>query len=172
MKKTPFTFCSIGLAIVTLVFTTACETQKKAKLLEKDGHYWQRVDTTSAIYLRGPKAQQRLNMSISDCVVGVKELERLGAVTKAIPGKDMDTPSQSELSEFETPERVGFERREYLDFHDFESCMFTKGWERVEFVPYDVAENSLDTFKRVHTTFSQPVKTTPHQRGDFDTLND
>ena len=53
--------------------------------IEQSGQYWQRVHTSSALYLRGPKAQQMLNRNIARCVVELRELERLGAVKNAIP---------------------------------------------------------------------------------------
>lgn len=172
MKKQSLKYLSLGVAALSLIMTTACETQKKTKILEKDGHYWQRVDTSSAIYLRGPKAQQRLNMHISDCVTGVRELERLGAIQKAFPGKQKDSHAQSELSEFETPDRIGFKRREFLEYHDFESCMFSKGWERVKYLPYDVADRSVDTFTKTHASFQRTHKPTPQERGDYSDLNE
>ena len=172
MKKTSSKFVSLSLVAFSLLFLSACETQTKKRILEKDGHYWQRHDTVSAIYLRGPKAQQRLNKHISECVVGVKELERLGAIQKSIPGKKKSSGAESKLSEFETPIRDGFNRREFLEYHDFESCMHAKGWERLEFVPYDVADESLRTFERVHADLNKPTSHLPQQRGDFNNLNE
>ena len=44
----------------------------------EDAQYWQRKNATSALYLRGPKAQQTLHKDIADCITEIDELERLG----------------------------------------------------------------------------------------------
>lgn len=163
---------TLGVAAVAILGTAACGTQSKKDLEKKDKQYWQRVDASSAIHLRGPKALQRLNKNISECVVEIKELKKLGAIQKAIPGKDKDSDALSHLSEYETPDRDGFQRREYFEYHDFESCMHAKGWERVKHVPYDVADRSIRTFEKVHASYHPPKKKTPTARGDFDNFND
>ena len=173
MRQQSMKSITLGLTALALILTTtACETHKNKRILEKDGHYWQRVETTSAIYLRGPKAQQTLNKNISQCVVEVKELERLGAIQKAMPGKSKSDKAREKLSEFETPDRIGFQRREYLEYNDFESCMTAKGWERIKFVPYDVADRALDTFQRTHSAFKKSPDASPQSRGDFNNFND
>ena len=56
----------------------------------EDAQYWQRKSATSALYLRGPKAQQTLHKDIADCVTEIDELERLGPLREALPaGKDL-----------------------------------------------------------------------------------
>jgi len=44
-----------------------------------------------------------------------------------------------QLDRWDTPARDGFLHSEHMDYHDFESCMMAKGWERVEYLPYDKA---------------------------------
>lgn len=161
------TFSLLAIALAS------CESKSHKNLLKEDGHYWQRTGTSSAIYLRGPKAQQRLNKNISQCVVEIKELIRLGSIAEAIPGKEKETEAESELSEFETPERDGFNRREYLEYQDFESCMHAKGWERVKYVPYDVANKALSTYEMTHVKFRESEeKKKSRAKDDFKNLND
>ena len=158
------------LVVVTGGLLTACEGYQKTRILEQEGQYWQRVNTSSAIHLRGPKAQQRLNSHITECVIGVKELKRLGAIGEAVPAKEKTSEAWEKLSEFETPDRIGFERREFLEYHDFESCMISKGWERIEYVPYDVADRALDTFTRTHALFREsdnPKERDPVKASEF-----
>ncbi|MCB1839868.1 MAG: hypothetical protein KDI61_06380, partial [Alphaproteobacteria bacterium] len=90
------------------------------------GQYWQRVSTSSAIFLRGPKAQQMLNRDIARCVVELRELERLGAVKNAIPEyADGLVLSEDEmrLAGWDTPERDEQLFAEHSDYQDFEGCM-------------------------------------------------
>lgn len=108
----------------------------------EDAKYWQRKNSTSALYLQGPKAQQKLHMDISSCVNEISELEKLGEIRRAIPanyntGNTMEqrTASQKELDQWDSPERDGYLYAEHLDYHDFETCMDVKGWERVNFLP-------------------------------------
>ena len=50
----------------------------------EDAQYWQRKSATSALYMRGPKAQQTLHKDIADCVTEIDELERLGPLREAL----------------------------------------------------------------------------------------
>lgn len=127
-------------ALASSICLTACSLEQRLE----GASYWQRVDTTSSLYMRGPKAQQMLHQSISDCTSSLQELRRLGELREAIPanyntGNDLSdrTAAEQELDAYETPQRDGYLRSEYLDYHDFESCMYSKGWERAEFLPYD-----------------------------------
>ena len=153
----------LGCALVLSL--TACESRRVSELdLKTRPHYWQRADATSAIYQRGPKAQQMLNRDISRCVVEIRELERLGAVRRATPADTMktgqvpdpDSPA-GELAQWETPERDGMLRAEHLDYHDFETCMMDKGWELVDHVPYDVAEAAREVY--IETILGQQYRT-------------
>ncbi len=132
----------------------------------EDAKYWQRTNASSALYLQGPKAQQMLHMNISECVTTLKELKSLGEVRKAIPSTYAD---DSQLSHWDTPERDGYLRAEHTDFHDFETCMKSKGWERVEYLPYDeAAKAKSDYSKRASNKLNtsgnnREVVTTVHQ---------
>jgi hypothetical protein len=132
--------------------------------IQTEPHFWERADATSAIYQRGPKAQQMLNRDISRCVVEIHELEHLGAIRQATPAElaaeeaanDPDTASGS-LNRWETPDHQGNLRAEFLPYHDFETCMINKGWQRVEHVPYDIAEESREVY--VNTILGQKYRT-------------
>ena len=137
--------------------------------LRTSPHFWQRVDTTDAVYQRGPKAQQMLNRDISRCVTELRELQRLGAIRYVTPGEttnyddvpDPDTPA-GDLAQWDTPERDGYLRAEHLPYHDFETCMGESGWERIEHVPYDIAAEGRDVY--IEAILGEKYKTRTMQR--------
>jgi len=148
-----------------LVLTTACSSITGRPAME-DARYWQRQSTSSALYMRGPKAQQILHQDIADCTNDIRELERLGAIRKAIPtnynhGNTMEqrTAAKAELGEWDTPERDGYLYAEHMDYHDFETCMYSKGWERVEYLSHTDIDKARDDYlenmgyKRKHGSF-------------------
>ncbi len=141
------------LACSALVALSACSTVKI-----DDGQYWQRASVSEAIWAEGPKAQQMLNRDISRCVVELQELEGLGAIKDAIPtdrnGKLLE-PDERDLSDHDTPERDGALLAEHSDYHDFDGCMLAKGWERVKYVPYEVADASRRTWYKSHVDYGQ-----------------
>lgn len=109
----------------------------------RDAQYWQRADATSAIYQQGPKAQQGLHQDISRCTAEINELHRLGSLKQAVPADETD---KTGLKNWETPKRDGYMHTELLEYTDFETCMHAKGWERVEHLPYDVADRARDNW--------------------------
>jgi len=123
-----------------LVTVMACESTHHTKSGTND-QYWQRSDLTSALYLRGPKAQHQLHKDISSCVSEVKELSRLGTIRDANPpgGIEMNT---NLADRWQSPRGDGPLYTEFRDFHDFESCMTYKGWERTHYVRPEQAEHS------------------------------
>ncbi|MCB1680525.1 MAG: hypothetical protein H6858_02570 [Rhodospirillales bacterium] len=138
------------------------------------GQYWQRVSTSSAIFLRGPKAQQMLNRDIARCVVELRELERLGAVKNAIPEyADGLVLSEDEmrLAGWDTPERDEQLFAEHSDYQDFEGCMLSKGWERIKYVPYDVAYQSRENYLDAHVKYADRLKKGMTKTTDYDGLN-
>ena len=174
------------LTSALLLGLAACAAEPVNEIqLRTEPHFWQRAQTTDAIYQRGPKAQQMLNRDISRCVTELRELERLGAIRYVTPGEmttydevpDPDTPA-GDLAQWDTPERDGYLRAEHLEYHDFETCMTAKGWERIEHVPYDVAKEGRDTY--IDTILGEKHRTHTMQRpysrseseGDFDNLNE
>lgn len=145
------------LTIVTgasLLGMAGCEGFVRKSALQNDARFWQRANVSDATYMEGPKTQQMLHRDISRCVVELKELERLGTLRTVIPAERMindlpDAPTpEGTLSEWETPTRDGSLRAEFLDYTDFESCMNAKGWERMEHVPFDVAERARENYSK------------------------
>lgn len=149
MAKKTMLLCSCVAALAL----SACGTDMQ-KEFDENGRYWQRVDTTDAIYQQGPKAQQILFQDMATCTAVINEMERLGALKDAVPAETWDvnadkivpgTP-QSRMAKWETPERNGYMRTEMYDFHDFEGCMDSKGWERVKYVNYKTEDRARDTY--------------------------
>lgn len=142
------TFSLAVLSVSALAMLAACNVPPK---LEK-AQYWQRKNATSALYLRGPKAQQTLHKDIADCVTEIDELERLGPLREALPadtqnGKVPDPNSgEGRLRKWDTPKRDGALYAEHFDYTDFEGCMDYRGWERVESLPYDQAKTARDDY--------------------------
>jgi hypothetical protein len=113
--------------------------------------YWQRVEDNSALYMTGPKAQQTLDDDIATCVREVDELVELDALRETMPP---DTHSEyhealkasGDLSYYDTPTRYGDKKVAHSDFHDYESCMRFKGWERVKYIRYQTLAKSNKTY--------------------------
>lgn len=154
---------------------TACGTGKSM-----DGsQYWQRVSPSEAVYTQGPKAQQMLNRDIGSCVVELRELESLGTLRGAIPtdttGRVLD-PDEKRLQAWDTPEHEGALLAEHTDYHDFEGCMKAKGWERIKYVPFDVAENARKNYYLAHVDYGyDPKLGNPdgiEEQGEYSGLND
>lgn len=114
--------------------------------------YWQRVEDSSALWMTGPKAQQQLDQDIAGCVREVDELVELGALRETTPP---DTHSEyhralkasGALDYYDTPTRLGNHKVSHTDFHDYESCMRHRGWERVSFIRYQTARQSQEVYK-------------------------
>jgi hypothetical protein len=114
--------------------------------------YWQRVEDASALYMTGPKAQQELHENIASCVRQIDELVELEALRETMPP---DTHSEyhralkasGDLDYYDAPQRYGDQKVAHSDFHDFESCMRSSGWERVRFVRYQTALQAGKTYK-------------------------
>lgn len=147
--KTSKFFLLLSLSGATLL--AACNVPPTLE----NAQYWQRKNATSALYLRGPKAQQTLHKDIADCITEIDELERLGPLREALPadtrnGKVPDPNSaDGRLKRWDTPKRDGYLYAEHFNYTDFEGCMDYKGWERVESLPYERAkfarEDYMDT---------------------------
>ena len=146
--------------------------------IEQKGQYWQRVHTSSALFLRGPKAQQMLNRNIARCVTELRELERLGSVKNAIPeyleGLVL-SEDEAKLAGWDTPERDKELFAEHSDYIDFEGCMLAKGWERIKFVPFDVAGQANENYKKTHTNHRDKARKGAYKKpvkNDYSNLND
>lgn len=142
--------------VLLAVVLTSCAGVSREEKLRHESDFWQRIDTTSSLYLRGPKAQQRLHEDIARCTWEVREMSRLAFMREHIPAENKNgmipmNPNSAEAitAKWDTPERKGDLLFEHSDYHDFETCMAFNGWERVEYLPYDMAGNArreyLDT---------------------------
>lgn len=177
MIKRFLLICAITLAVSSPAWADdADDAQWTVKnRIEEAGQYWQRVHTSSSIYLRGPKAQQMLNRDIARCVVELRELERLGEVKNAIPAyAEGVVLSQDEaaLAGWDTPERDEHLFAEHSDYHDFEGCMLDKGWERVKYVPFDRAQEAQQNYINSHVRYRDRYpENEPGYDEDYDQLN-
>jgi hypothetical protein len=142
-----------GMALLTL---SACGTPQ-GNIVDK-GQYWQRSSVSDAAYQQGPKAQQMLNNDIASCVAELRELERLGQLRNAIPANPRTdrvlSSDEQALAAWDEPERVKYLLGEHGEYHDFETCMIAKGWERVKHVPYDVAHEARNNYMKNHVGYN------------------
>lgn len=133
-------------AMTGAVLLSACAPQRPVAQA-----YWQRVEDRSALWMTGPKAQQELEQNIASCVREVDELVQLDALRETTPP---DTHSEyhralessGDLDYYDTPSRMGSHMVSHTDFHDFESCMRHKGWERSRFVRYQTDMKARENY--------------------------
>lgn len=141
--------CVVGLA--------ACSSNYSKNEIVDKGQYWQRSSVSDAAYMQGPKAQQMLNNDIAACVTELRELERLGQIKKGIPANAHDkrviSSDEMALRNYEEPERVKYLLSENGEYHDFETCMVAKGWERIKYVPYDTAHEARKNYMKNHVNY-------------------
>ncbi|MBI1328102.1 MAG: hypothetical protein GC136_10735 [Alphaproteobacteria bacterium] len=146
MKKT-LLLTSIGLTVLTL---SACENARQTYELKHNAQYWERADTTDAIYQRGPKANQLLQRDIARCTTEINELYRVGIVKHAVPMPgQMNSEkmlAKAQLDSWDSPNRDGYMLAQTGDYNDFEGCMAAKGWERVEHLPYEQAKRAREDY--------------------------
>lgn len=172
LKSSPFLLTSVAVLALS-----ACNPVP----IQKAEQFWQRKNVSEAAYAQGPKAQQMLNRDIARCVFELQELERLGVVKDAIPtnayGMTMD-PDELRLADNDTPERDQNLLMEHNDYLDFEGCMDAKGWERIKYVPFDVAARGRENYNRVHidkrnapVSPQQKSTTTSNDVGEYGGLN-
>jgi hypothetical protein len=163
------------LSFGAISVVSACTTYNSPTDVAMQGDYWQRTSSSSALYLKGPKAQHQLNKDIASCVSEVRELSRLGSIRDATP-PDNIAMTGSMKSYWDTPRRDGPLHTEYLEFHDFESCMTYHGWQRVAYVTPDRAKQS--SYNYAETILGIPVpelwgQNNQHKqpKGDYDFNN-
>ena len=162
MNKKILSLVFAGSLIVGLA-ACASESIDRQSLMD-EAHFWERARVTETAYMEGPKVQQMLNRDIARCVTELRELERLGMIRHTTPADnypdgstpDPDTP-EGALAQWDTPEHDGYLRAEHLPYHDFETCMQAKGWERLEYVPYDVANESRKNY--IKTVLGEQYRT-------------
>lgn len=149
------------LALACALTMSACSSSEKAPKAKEytkydmDGQYWQRLEAQSALYLRGPKAQEQLHRDIANCVVEVREITHLNKLRHITPSHNRTLSGI-----WDSPERHGPMYAEHKDFNNFETCMHTNGWERVAFVPYDVQDNAHKVYVDTMTGNAKPQKRT------------
>lgn len=136
----------ITLAATALLTLTACMQGPIGQA------YWQRVEDDSALWMTGPKAQQQLEQDISQCVHEVDELVRLDALRETNPPSTHSEyrralDASGDLTYWDSPTRMGEHMVSHSDYHDFESCMRFKGWERVNYVRYQTAAQSQHVYQ-------------------------
>ena len=163
------------LSVFSLFILASCGTPTGNQLLNK-GQYWQRSSVSDAAYTQGPKAQQMLNNDIATCVTELRELERLGQLRDAIPANPRDgrvlSSDEQALAAYEEPERVKYLLSEHGNYHDFETCMIAKGWERVKYVPYDVAHEARKNYMKNHVDYEYEPPKTRYDYNDVQTQED
>lgn len=130
--------------------------------------YWQRSSASESIYLQGPKVQEMLTHDIAKCVTEIRELERLGHIKNGIPtdknGRVPD-PDERKILGYDSYDRDGHLMSEQMQYHDFETCMSSKGWERVKYVPYDVSEDAkLDYYENLHDGYKRKIDAANRKR--------
>lgn len=166
-----FSHLIAGMALITLGACTHPHTN-----IVDNGQYWQRSSVSDAAYQQGPKAQQMLNNSIADCVTELRELERLGQLRNAIPAnphtRRVLSSDEQALAAYDEPERVKYLLSEHGEYHDFETCMIAKGWERVKHVPYDVAHEARKNYMKNHVDYEYTPPATDYSHGDGQTQAD
>jgi len=123
----------IALSLVILTVSACSSTMTKP---EEHAAFWNRTNASSALYMRGPKAQHMLHKDIASCVSEVKELSRLGTIRNANPPAGIEM-NVGLANKWQSPKGDGPLNTEFRDFHDFESCMNFKGWERTNYMRQD-----------------------------------
>ncbi len=143
MKKTGFKIVMLAGAISLMAGCQAMPAKSQA--------YWQRVEDDSALWMTGPKAQQKLDQDIAGCVREIDELVELDALRETTPADthveyNRALKASGDLDFYDTPTRLGSHKVAHTDYHDFDGCMRYKGWERVNYVRYQTAAQA----KQVH----------------------
>lgn len=137
------------IALVTVAGMLAGCSSTPFSYRMKNADFWQRADLRAAAYMDEVEAQRLLNRDVARCTVEVKDQERLAAIRNAVPadGRGVDPNSAGgAMAGWDTPQRDGYLLSEHFPFHDFESCMIYRGWERVSTVPHDVAKRSREAW--------------------------
>lgn len=131
--------------LISTLLLGACAGEISPEEVRRQGEYWQRSDSTSSLYMRGPKAQHQLNSDIAHCVSSTKELQRLGSIREASP-PDSLAMTGSMKSNWDSPPGDGPMHSEYMEYHDFETCMVYNGWERVDYVAPVIAQRAANNY--------------------------
>lgn len=158
----------IALTLTAIITLSAC-TQTQHTSVEDNAAFWERTDSVSALYMRGPKAQHMLHKDISSCVSEVKELSRLGTIRNANPPAGIEM-NVGLADNWQSPKGDGPLHTEFRDFHDFESCMNFKGWGRVNYVRPQNMKNSAVNYNTtiLGATYGSTAKKAAPQQNNND----
>lgn len=150
------------LALTFATLTAACAQTHTH--VEDNANFWERTDAVSALYMRGPKAQHQLHKDISSCVSEVKELSRLGTIRNANPPAGIEI-NVGLADNWQSPKGDGPLHTEFRDFHDFESCMNFKGWNRTNYVRSNQVEKARTNYNTtiLGKTYGVEEKTTSYK---------
>lgn len=136
-----------NIPLCTLALALAACTLRPAPHPEKpEAYYWQRVSASSPLLLQGPKAQQMLDEDIAVCDSELYELERLGAISVRRSAPEAESGYRSDTGMERTRRFEEVVRAVHLPYHDLNGCMAYKGWERVDDIPYSLAEEDQEEY--------------------------
>lgn len=148
MKKT-VTILVTGLMLTGVA---ACSGNSTRHELIREAAFWQRANSSQAALMDGAKAQQMLERDIARCTTELYELEYLGTIDEAMtPEKTRyrdPADDNRKISRWNVPDKDDF-IRDQDGYYTFQTCMRSKGWQRVEHHPYDKSfearQDYLDT---------------------------
>ena len=160
------------LALTLVTLTAAC-AQTQHTSVEDNAAFWERTDNVSALYMRGPKAQHQLHKDISSCVSEVKELSRLGTIRNANPPRGIEA-NVGLAENWQSPKGDGPLHTEFRDFHDFETCMNFKGWNRTNYVRPQTMDKARTNYNTtiLGKTFQVKEATPSYSHGNDSAYND
>lgn len=155
------------LLLTAVIIISGCTVKHKPT----GEDYWQRIEDASALYLTGPKAQQILEQNIAGCVREIDELVYLEAVREDTPPETRNEylralDAAEPTAHWDSPSHLRDLRIDHTDFHDFDSCMNFKGWERVAYVRYPASQKA----QRVKTELQAVRRYGPGGQDEYERL--
>lgn len=108
-----------------------------------DKQFWQRSNPSQSVYMRGAKAQQLLQRDIQNCVNELHELERLNQLDDPIPTSFDGYIKEADPATLYNIRVQGGDTALFsgaTDYSNFDGCMYAKGWERIQNLPYSVTD--------------------------------
>ena len=144
---------ALAALLIASTLAPSASAMSSDKTIDREGQYWQRINAASAAYTHGTKAQQLLNHNIAFCTAELKTLQALGDVKRPLsqnPKGGFQTVRESEYYGWKQGEQQGVDLGGHGEYHNFEGCMLSHGWERVKYVPYSVASKAHDSYKAAH----------------------
>lgn len=160
---------SFTVLVCSSLTLIACEGSYNAGERLQEAQYWQKINSSEAVYTQGPKAQQMLNRDLARCAAEIRELAKLGALRDGVQSdfsRRVKDPDEREMTKWDEPSHDGYLRAEYGDYHDFEGCMASNGWERVLYAPYDVATEGQKNYRRALVDYEYRSRHKDNERQD------